>query len=187
MHFEKSNFAFCGDFCYNIPMERITGFPPVAGVDCRFVILGTAPSAESLRAGYYYAHPRNAFWRVLADTFGAPVPETAGEKAALLLENRLALWDVLCACVRRGSLDSAIREPEGNDFSAFSPPARALRACFSTARRPKGFFSASAGRRSRAARPCACPPPALPARSLTLENWSFGERNFCDDEEHTAQ
>lgn len=119
MHFEKSNFAFCGDFCYNIPMERITGFSPVAGADCRLVILGTAPSAESLRAGYYYAHPRNAFWRVLADTFDAPVPQTVGEKENLLFKNRLALWDVLCACARRGSLDSAIRDPQVNDFDAF--------------------------------------------------------------------
>ena len=119
MHFEKSNFAFCGDFCYNIPMERITGFSPVAGADCRFVILGTAPSAESLRAGYYYAHPRNVFWRVLADTFDAPVPQTVGEKESLLFKNRLALWDVLCACARRGSLDSAIRDPQVNDFAAF--------------------------------------------------------------------
>ena len=119
MHFEKSNFAFCGDFCYNIPMERITGFSPVAGADCRLVILGTAPSAESLQAGYYYAHPRNVFWRVLADTFDAPVPQTVGEKESLLFKNRLALWDVLCACARRGSLDSAIRDPQVNDFDAF--------------------------------------------------------------------
>ena len=119
MHFEKSNFAFCGDFCYNIPMERITGFSPVAGADCRLVILGTAPSAESLQAGYYYAHPRNVFWRVLADTFDAPVPQTVGEKESLLFQNRLALWDVLCACARRGSLDSAIRDPQVNDFATF--------------------------------------------------------------------
>ena len=100
-------------------MERITGFSPVAGADCRLVILGTAPSAESLRAGYYYAHPRNAFWRVLADTFDAPVPQTVGEKENLLFKNRLALWDVLRACARRGSLDSAIRDPQVNDFATF--------------------------------------------------------------------
>ena len=100
-------------------MEKLRGFAPVADESCRVLILGTAPSVQSLREGFYYAHPRNAFWRLLSDTFGAPVPETAGEKAALLLENRLALWDVLCACARRGSLDSAIRDPQVNDFAAF--------------------------------------------------------------------
>ena len=99
--------------------ERIAGFAPVAAPDARVLILGTMPSVESLRQSFYYAHPRNAFWRLLSDTFGALVPETAGEKAALLLENRLALWDVLCACARRGSLDSAIRDPQVNDFAAF--------------------------------------------------------------------
>ena len=100
-------------------MERCLGFPPVAGEDSRLIILGSAPGVPSLRAGFYYANPRNAFWRILADTLGAPLPETVGEKQALLLQNRLALWDVLRACARRGSLDSAIRDPQVNDFAAF--------------------------------------------------------------------
>ena len=100
-------------------MERCLGFPPVAGEDSRLIILGSAPGVPSLRAGFYYANPRNAFWRILADTLGAPLPETVGEKQALLLQNRLALWDVLRACARRGSLDSAIRDPQANDFASF--------------------------------------------------------------------
>lgn len=133
------------DFCYNGSMEerleKLRGFAPVADESCRVLILGTAPSVQSLREGFYYAHPRNAFWRLLSDTFGAPVPETAGEKAALLLENRLALWDVLCACVRRGSLDSAIREPESNDFSAFFAACpRVARVLFNGAAAERLFF-----------------------------------------------
>ena len=92
------------DFCYNGSMEerleKLRGFAPVADESCRVLILGTAPSVQSLREGFYYAHPRNAFWRLLSDTFGAPVPETAGEKAALLRQNRLGLWDVRCAFAR---------------------------------------------------------------------------------------
>ena len=122
-------------------MEKITGFAPVADADARLLILGTAPGVQSLREGFYYAHPRNAFWRVLADTFDAPVPQTVGEKENLLFKNRLALWDVLCACVRRGSLDSAIREPESNDFSAFFAACpRVARVLFNGAAAERLFF-----------------------------------------------
>lgn len=100
-------------------MERIASYAPVADGRCRTLILGTAPSVESLRAGFYYAHPRNAFWRILADVFCRPAPQTVAEKKVLLLDNRLALWDVLHTCARTGSLDSAIRDAEANDFEAF--------------------------------------------------------------------
>ena len=122
-------------------MERCLGFPPVAGEDSRLIILGSAPGVPSLRAGFYYANPRNAFWRILADTLGAPLPETVGEKQALLLQNRLALWDVLRACARRGSLDSAIREPEANDFAAFFAACpRVARVLFNGAAAERLFF-----------------------------------------------
>lgn len=97
--------------------DRLTAFPPVAGPDARMLILGSMPSAASLEVGFYYGHPRNAFWRILAEVFHRPVPRTIGEKRAIILENRLALWDSLSACEREGSLDSAIRRPELNDFA----------------------------------------------------------------------
>ena len=95
---------------------RIVAFPPVARQDARILILGSMPSVASLQAGFYYGHPRNAFWRILSEVFGAPLPESVGEKRSLILDNRLALWDSLTACEREGSLDSAIRRPELNDF-----------------------------------------------------------------------
>ena len=95
---------------------RIVAFPPVAREDARILILGSMPSVASLQAGFYYGHPRNAFWRILSEVFGAPLPESVGEKRSLILVNRLALWDSLTACEREGSLDSAIRQPELNDF-----------------------------------------------------------------------
>ena len=100
-------------------MEKIAGYAPVADENSRVLILGTVPSVESLRTGFYYAHPRNAFWHILADVFGGPLPETVAEKKALVLANRLALWDVVRACTRKGSLDSAIRDAEANDFPSF--------------------------------------------------------------------
>ena len=97
---------------------RIIAFPPVAPPGARVLILGSMPSEASLRQGFYYGHPRNAFWRILADVFCAPLPGSIPEKIALVEANDVALWDVLHSCVREGSLDSAIREMEVNDFSA---------------------------------------------------------------------
>lgn len=71
---------------------------------------------QSLKDGFYYAHPRNAFWRILADCFEEALPRTIEEKKALLLRRRLALWDTAHSCVRRGSLDADMREVRLNDF-----------------------------------------------------------------------
>ena len=98
--------------------ERIVAFDPVAPPDARVLILGSMPSAASLAQGFYYGHPRNAFWRILSEVYGAPLPGTIPEKRALLEANGVALWDVLHSCVRQGSLDSAIRDMEVNDFAA---------------------------------------------------------------------
>ena len=96
--------------------ERLTGFPPVWKSDARILILGSMPSVESLRQGFYYAHSRNAFWPMIAEILGESCPETIEEKKALLLRHRIALWDSAQSCERAGSLDSAIRNPQINDF-----------------------------------------------------------------------
>lgn len=96
--------------------ERIVAFAPVAPPQARVLILGSMPSVESLNQRFYYAHPRNAFWRILADVYAEPFPETVEGRVALLWRHGIALWDVLHSCEREGSLDSAIRQPEPNDF-----------------------------------------------------------------------
>ena len=98
--------------------ERIVCFEPVAEQDARLLILGTMPSVESLRQSFYYAHPRNAFWPIMADVLGQLRPETVEEKKRLLTSHGIALWDVAHSCVRPGSLDSAIRDVVANDFGA---------------------------------------------------------------------
>ncbi len=97
---------------------RIVAFPPVAPPGARTLILGSMPSVESLNQGFYYAHPRNAFWRILAQVYGEPFPEDIPGRVALLERHDIALWDVLHSCEREGSLDSAIRQPAANDFAA---------------------------------------------------------------------
>ncbi|MCL2676137.1 MAG: DNA-deoxyinosine glycosylase, partial [Firmicutes bacterium] len=70
-------------------------FGPIANEYARVLILGTMPSVESRKAGFYYAHPRNRFWQVVSNSFGTLPPRSVSEKTQLLLTNRIALWDVL--------------------------------------------------------------------------------------------
>tara|TARA_R110002124_G_scaffold211274_3_gene377587 strand:- start:1071 stop:1595 length:525 start_codon:yes stop_codon:yes gene_type:complete len=101
--------------------DRIKGFSPVTTEDAQILILGSMPGVKSLEADEYYAHPRNAFWPVMAVLFGVQGFDNYQEKTALLRENRIALWDVLQHCTRPGSLDSAIKNDSivTNDFDVF--------------------------------------------------------------------
>ncbi len=99
--------------------DRIYGFAPVEDENARILIVGSMPSVMSLEVSFYYGHPRNAFWPIMANVFLSPFPEKIEDKKNLLIENRIALWDVYASCVREGSLDSAIRAGEKNDFDAF--------------------------------------------------------------------
>lgn len=98
--------------------ERIYGFEPVWRADARVLILGSMPSVESLHQSFYYAHPRNAFWPMLAEILGEARPESVEEKREMLMRRRIALWDTVASCERAGSLDSAIRSAQANDFES---------------------------------------------------------------------
>ena len=96
--------------------ERIFGFAPVYREDAQLLILGSMPSVESLHQSFYYAHPRNAFWPMMAEILDEDVPRSIDEKKAMLIRHRIALWDTVHSCLRQGSLDSAIRSAQANDF-----------------------------------------------------------------------
>ncbi len=102
-------------------MPRVCSFPPVEDAQARILILGSMPGVASLRAGQYYAHPQNQFWRIVCDALGADPAAPYAHRERLLADNRIALWDVLDSCEREGSLDSAIVDATVavNDFGAF--------------------------------------------------------------------
>ena len=93
-------------------------FAPVLNAQSRVLVLGTFPSVQSRQNAFYYGHPQNRFWRVLAQVFTEPQPQTVAEKQELLLRNGVALWDVLAACDITGSADGSIRNPVPNDIAA---------------------------------------------------------------------
>ena len=96
----------------------LSGLAPVLDADTRVLVLGSFPGAASLAAQQYYAHPRNALWPILSALTGEPLAALPyAERLPRLLAHGVGLWDVLGACERRGSLDSAIRKPAANDFA----------------------------------------------------------------------
>jgi hypoxanthine-DNA glycosylase len=102
-------------------MTRVESFPPIARADARALVLGSMPSERSLREGRYYGHPRNAFWWIMGELFAAGPDVPYPERGRRLAERGVALWDVLRACVRPGSLDGSIvrASEEPNDLAAF--------------------------------------------------------------------
>lgn len=91
-------------------------FPPLYGTDARILILGSFPSVKSREGMFFYHHPQNRFWRVIAALTGASVPRTIEEKRRLLLTHHIALWDVIHSCDIIGSSDSSIKNVTANDL-----------------------------------------------------------------------
>ena len=91
--------------------------PPVYDAESRVLILGSFPSVKSREEAFFYGHPQNRFWRVLAAVYEEAVPQTVEEKKAFLLRNRIALWDVIASCEIEGSADSTIKAVVANDVS----------------------------------------------------------------------
>jgi len=97
----------------------VQGFDPIADSDARILILGSMPGIASLEANQYYGHPRNAFWRIMGDVYGAGLERPYAERTTILKEQGVAVWDVLKLCHREGSLDSNIKDEVPNDFATF--------------------------------------------------------------------
>ncbi|MFM0518146.1 MULTISPECIES: DNA-deoxyinosine glycosylase [Caballeronia] len=99
---------------------KLAGFAPIGDEETHTLILGSFPGVASLAATQYYAHPRNQFWRLVGAAIGEDLHALVyDERIARLVAHGIGLWDVLAACEREGSLDTAIRNASPNDFAQF--------------------------------------------------------------------
>ena len=98
--------------------EVLHTIPPFWDASSEILILGSFPSVKSRETAFFYGHPQNRFWRVLAEIYGSEVPRSVEEKKSLLRLNRVALWDVIYSCSIEGSADSSISDVVPNDVAS---------------------------------------------------------------------
>ena len=92
-------------------------FEPIYNKESKILILGSFPSVKSRENNFYYGHPQNRFWKVISKIVNEKEPTTIEEKKKLLLDNHIAVWDVIASCSIQGSSDSSIKDVVVNDFS----------------------------------------------------------------------
>ena len=119
-------------------MNSISGFTPIANEKVTILILGSMPSDASLLEQEYYAHHRNTFWPIMSSLFSVDFDQNNySRRKKMLIENRIALWDVLQSCYRKGSLDTAIKMDSVivNDFfQFFTTHTKIKKVCFNGAK-----------------------------------------------------
>ncbi|MDR2615593.1 MAG: DNA-deoxyinosine glycosylase [Oscillospiraceae bacterium] len=117
-------------------------FEPVYDARSRVLILGTFPSPRSRETGFYYGNPQNAFWRTLARALDVPEPGADKDsRRAFLLENRVAVWDVLYSCEIEGAKDGSIASPVANKLLPVIQNSD-IKAVFTTGRKATELYAA---------------------------------------------
>lgn len=114
-------------------------FPPVYNKHSKILLLGTMPSPKSREYGFYYSHPQNRLWPILAELLSCPLPKSNKEKKMLLLNNHIAMWDVLQSCNIKGADDQSIHDPVVNDFSIIFNTAQ-IQAVFTTGTKATALY-----------------------------------------------
>ncbi len=144
--------------------------PPFFDEESRILILGSFPSPKSRETGFYYGHPQNRFWKVLAGIFQEVVPSSQEEKKAFLKRHKIALWDVISSCDIVGAGDNTIKNAVPNDFSKITTNA-AISQVFTTGKLAGELYKKFSGSESIV---LPSPSPANCAQSLEklLESYS---------------
>ena len=136
--------------------------PPIYNEHSRVLILGSFPSVKSRENRFFYGHPQNRFWKVLAAVYERQVPQTMEEKRALLLECGIALWDVIASCEIEGSADSTIKNAVPNDLSQILQTAD-IKCIFVNGKTAEKYYNRYL--RDRLGRPAICLPSTSPANA----------------------
>jgi len=139
---------------------------PVYDQDSRVLILGSFPSVKSREAGFFYGHPQNRYWKVLAAVFREEVPQTISEKKAFLLRNHIAAWDVIQSCDIVGSSDASIRNVVANDLRVILDAANIRQIYVNGKTAEKMFLKYT---QQKLGRDCICLPSTSPANAA----WSL--------------
>ena len=136
--------------------------PPLYDAACTRLILGSFPSVKSREAGFFYCHPQNRFWRVMAGVFEDEVPRTIPEKRDFLLRHHVALWDVIASCDITGSSDASIKNAEANDLEEIlrAAPIQGIYVNGKTAEKLYLRYILP-----KTGRPCVCVPSTSPANA----------------------
>ena len=148
-------------------------FAPFYNKDSKILILGSFPSVKSREQKFFYGHPQNRFWKVVAAVFGGDVPQTIEEKKEFLLKNGIALWDVIASCEITGSSDSSIKDVKVNDLSKIFAEAD-IRRIFVNGRTAEKYFKkyteVQTGRKAIAL-PSTSPANAAWSSDALVEEW----------------
>ncbi|MBQ1475128.1 MAG: DNA-deoxyinosine glycosylase [Ruminococcus sp.] len=113
---------------YHMREESIVHpIPPLYDENCKILILGSFPSVKSREAMFFYGHPQNRFWKLMAALFEEAYPQTIEEKKALVLKHHIAMWDTIRSCTITGSSDSSIKDVVPNDLSVILDNSRVER------------------------------------------------------------
>jgi len=136
--------------------------PPFFDETSRILILGSFPSVKSRESGFFYGHPRNRFWKLLAEMFGEPVPKTVEEKADMLRRRHIAAWDSIHSCDIEGSSDSSITNVVPNDFTQILQTAD-IRAVFTNGKKSHEIYTVYC--LPQTGRPAICLPSTSPANA----------------------
>lgn len=131
--------------------------PPLYDSESRVLLLGSIPSPKSREVGFFYGHPQNRFWRVLAAVLGEEVPVSIEDKRAMCLRHHVALWDTIAKCDIAGASDTSICNAEPNDIGKLLRESKITR-IFATGGKSRSCTANSSSRKP-ACPSRSCPPP----------------------------
>ena len=152
----------------------MTSFDPIYDERSEILILGTFPSVKSREAGFYYAHPRNAFWRITGELLcGDPealIGASNERKKQVLRDNNIALWDVCETCEIEGSADASIRKVKYNDIACILGKTQVKAIFFNGGKAEELFGRYMKEKNVKIELPCKRLPSTSPARAIPYED-----------------